>query len=325
MQSFEPYQQVFQNYLLSKTQVKEPAGLYEPVRYILSQPSKKIRPLLCLLCCELFDNDWHRALPQALAVELFHNFSLLHDDIMDQADLRRGRPSVHSKFGLNAGILSGDALLIMTYQYLLQGLDESDWNHAYTLFNQVSIQICEGQQFDIDFERIEEVDEKSYLKMIRYKTGVLIGGAMALGGIAGGANEIEIQHLFQCGEHMGIAFQIQDDYLDAFGDESRTGKRSGGDIVQRKKTLLYIQAIARADDRQRKVLQGIFSKREPIGSDEVAIVQQMYQDLDLAAICTDVKQIHFDAGLVSLRSIERNPKVKDELSKLFTMLMNRTS
>ena len=238
------YQQAFERYLAKNSGwfMDTHASLYKPIDYIMSLGGKRIRPVLTLLAYQLFDHEYSKALPQAMAVETFHNFSLMHDDIMDQATTRRGEPSVHHQFGMNAAILSGDAMLIMAYQYLVRDLTQDQLHSSVSLFSATALDICRGQQQDMDFEKEDLVSIEDYLAMIRNKTAVLLGLSMSLGAIVGGADAGSVVAMKQCGESAGMAFQIHDDYLDAFGNADQTGKERGGDIIQNKKTFLWLMA-----------------------------------------------------------------------------------
>ena len=325
MSRFDLYLNTFNAYRLEEVKKKNPSGLYDPINYLLDQPSKQIRPLLCLLSYHLYEEQWNRALPQALAVELFHNFTLMHDDIMDEAPMRRGSTAVHIRYGLNAGILSGDALLILTYHYLPRDLEPTAALEALQLFNRIAIQICEGQQYDMDFENEAEVDESMYMRMIRYKTAVLLGASMALGALAAGASALDMDLIFQCGENMGMAFQIQDDYLDVFGQMDSVGKRSGGDILQRKKTLLYIKALELASDSDRKILGEIYHKPTKLVDSDVDRVKGIFRSLRLNELCAEMKQSYFTRGMNQLNQVSTNTTVKSLISELFTQLLDRSS
>lgn len=256
------YKETFLSYLQRETLTKTPENLYLPIEYIMNLGGKRIRPVLALMSCDLFGTDYNRALEAALCVEMFHNFTLIHDDIMDRAELRRGKETVHKKWDLNAGILSGDALMILSYQRL-----ESYHGHVYkelmSLFNQVAIEVCEGQQLDIDFESMTTVDLNTYFKMISCKTAVLVGCSLRMGAIVAAATQEDQEEIYEFGRNLGIAFQLQDDYLDTFGT-SDFGKKIGGDILEHKKTYLYIKTLQLADDKDKKALLDLY------GSDDTS-------------------------------------------------------
>ena len=232
-----------------------PAELYDPCNYILTLGGKRLRPALLLMGYELFKNDVEKALPAAWAVELFHNFSLMHDDIMDAAPLRRGQPTVHTRWNTTTGILSGDVMLIYAYQFLSSVENKAIIARLLSTFNRVAREVCEGQQMDINFETRDNVKIPEYLNMISLKTAVLLGGALEMGAICAGANESDLNHLSEFGRLAGVAFQIQDDKLDTYGDSAKFGKQVGGDILQNKKTLLVLKTLEVASEKDCQELQ----------------------------------------------------------------------
>ena len=234
MKGIEDYRKSLTDYLDEIVVVKEPKELYNPIRYIVSLGGKRLRPVLTLMSCDFFNAEYKNALPAALALELFHNFSLIHDDIMDEAPLRRGKETVHEKWDLNTGILSGDAMLILAYQ-LFENYEPLMFSELAKLFSETALQVCEGQQYDVDFETRMDVSITEYLKMIEHKTAVLLGAAMQMGAIVAGASDTCKQNCYEFGKNLGIAFQLQDDYLDCFGDPENFGKQVGGDIISNKK------------------------------------------------------------------------------------------
>ena len=254
----EVYKTEFQNYLKRKTVVKEPKNLYEPIDYILSLGGKKLRPILALLSADAFGIDYKKALDVALAIEVFHNFTLIHDDIMDDAPLRRGKVTVHEKWDINTGILSGDAMLILAYQYL-ESYDAPVFKKLTQLFSKTGVEVCEGQQLDIDFETRDDVSIDDYMQMITLKTSVLVASTLKMGAIIAEASEDEAQKIYDFGLNLGIAFQLQDDYLDAFGDQKTFGKQVGGDIIENKKTYLYLTALKKCNPSEKERLQELFS------------------------------------------------------------------
>jgi len=258
MHNIQFYQEAFTDYLKQFKIAREPSSLYGPIDYILDLGGKRLRPVLTLMAAEIFDGDYKKALNAALSVEVFHNFSLIHDDIMDEAPLRRGKETVHVKWGLNTGILSGDAMLIMAYQ-LFESYESDTFQKLVKLFSATALEVCEGQQFDMDFETRDDVGMDDYLKMIEYKTAVLIGAAMKMGAIISNAPEADQESIYDFGKNLGIAFQLQDDYLDAFGDPKTFGKQTGGDIIENKKTFLYLKAIEFSTKEGKGELQNLFS------------------------------------------------------------------
>lgn len=275
MLSIEAYRKEFVDYLNWFTTLKEPKNLYEPLQYFLRLEGKRLRPVLTLMTTEIFDVDYLKALNAALAVEVFHNFSLIHDDIMDDAPLRRGKETVHEKWNINTGILSGDAMLIMAYQ-LFEKYEADTFRSLAKLFSKTALQVCEGQQYDIDFETRDDVTIPEYLKMIEYKTAVLVGAAMQMGAIVANASETEQICIYEYGKNLGIAFQLLDDYLDAFGDPETFGKQVGGDIIENKKTYLYLKALEFSSDENKKELIRLFSFSSGDNKAKIETVKQFF-------------------------------------------------
>lgn len=261
----------------SRIQEREPVQLYRPMTYILQLGGKRLRPVLTLMTTDAMGGDFREALPAALALEMFHNFSLVHDDIMDAAPLRRGKPTVHTKWDINTGILSGDAMLIQSYQ-LFEAYDPVLFKTLTGLFSKTALEVCEGQQYDVDFETMDEVGIGQYLQMIRCKTAVLLGACMKMGAIIAGASEPEQQAAYNFGLDLGVAFQLQDDYLDAFGDPETFGKQLGGDIMENKKTYLYLKAIELADASEIRELQHLFSIKPHDREGKVSRVCAIYEE-----------------------------------------------
>lgn len=276
MLTISDYQTHFLNYLSQKNIVKEPKNLYEPIFYILNLGGKRLRPVLVLMTTEIFGGEYEKALDAALAVEVFHNFSLIHDDIMDAAPLRRGKETVHEKWNVNTGILSGDAMLINAYQ-LFESYEGDVFKELAMLFTKTAIEVCEGQQYDVDFETRDDVTIAEYIKMIEYKTAVLVGAAMKMGAIIANVDEKSKSAIYDFGRLLGIAFQLQDDYLDAFGDPETFGKQVGGDIIENKKTFLYLKAIEYGSASERKQLEGLFSLTPKDAAAKIETVKELYQ------------------------------------------------
>ncbi len=275
MHSINQYQEFIANYLESQYETKEPKNLYEPIHYILGLGGKRMRPVLTLMSAEVFDADYKKALPAALAVEVFHNFSLIHDDIMDDAPLRRGNVTVHEKWDINTGILSGDAMLILAYQYF-EKYDPAIFRELAKLFSKTALEVCEGQQWDVDFETRTDVSIPEYLKMIQYKTAVLVAAAMKMGAIIAETSEENANLIYDFGLNLGLAFQLQDDYLDAFGNPETFGKQVGGDIIENKKTYLYLKALEFANNDQAEKLVHLFSIHPNDSSDKIAAVKEIF-------------------------------------------------
>ncbi len=276
MHSVEQYRTGFISYLQQKTKVKEPVNLYEPITYILELGGKRLRPVLTLLTTEIFGTDYNKALDAALAIELFHNFSLMHDDIMDDAPLRRGKTTVHEKWNVNTAILSGDAMLITAYQ-LFENYENETFKNLAKLFSKTALQVCEGQQYDMDFEIRTDVGITEYLKMIEYKTAVLIAASLKMGAIVAGASLEEQKNVYDFGKNLGIAFQLQDDYLDAFGDPKTFGKQVGGDIIANKKTFLYLKALELGTPDQQKELRDLFSIQPKYPVAKINTIKDIFQ------------------------------------------------
>lgn len=275
MQIIEDYQKAFIKYLNEKSTIKEPKGLYEPITYILQLGGKRLRPVLTILSAHIFGGNYKRTFDAALAIEVFHNFTLVHDDIMDDAPLRRGKATVHEKWNLNTGILSGDAMLIQSYQ-LLENYEGVEYKELMSLFSKTAIEVCEGQQYDIDFETRDDVTIPEYLKMIEYKTSVLVAAAMKMGAIIAGASKDDQNSIYEFGRNLGIAFQLQDDYLDAFGNPETFGKQVGGDILENKKTYLYLTALQHSTPSQREQLLKLFDTKSASDS-KIELVKSLFK------------------------------------------------
>jgi geranylgeranyl diphosphate synthase type II len=275
MHSINQYREFIADYLESQYETKEPKNLYDPIHYILGLGGKRMRPVLTLMSAEVFDADYKKALPAALAVEVFHNFSLIHDDIMDDAPLRRGNVTVHEKWDINTGILSGDAMLILAYQYF-EKYEPSIFRELAKLFSKTALEVCEGQQWDVDFETRTDVSIPDYLKMIQYKTAVLVAAAMKMGAIIAETSEENANLIYDFGLNLGLAFQLQDDHLDAFGNPETFGKQVGGDIIENKKTYLYLKALEFASKEQANKLTELFSIQPEDSSEKIVAVKEIF-------------------------------------------------
>jgi len=275
MRTLSIYQELISTYFSELHLTKEPKNLYQPISYILSIGGKKIRPILTLMATEVFDVDCKKALAAATAVEVFHNFSLVHDDIMDDAPLRRGNVTVHEKWDINTGILSGDAMLILAYQHF-EEYEPNIFRKLAKLFSKTALEVCEGQQYDVDFETRTDVTIPEYLKMIEYKTAVLVGAAMKMGAIVAETSEENANLIYDFGLNLGIAFQLQDDYLDAFGNPETFGKQVGGDIIENKKTYLYLKAIEFASQQEKEQLLHLFSIQPTENKNKIESVKELF-------------------------------------------------
>jgi len=281
MHGFKTLQEYFNQVLGKESFKKEPLTLYEPINYTMNLGGKRLRPILCLASCELFGGTLSDALNAAIGIELFHNFTLLHDDIMDEAPIRRGQPSVYKKWNSNVAILSGDTMFAKAYEYIGK-VDQSKLPEVHRVFTQTAIDVCEGQQYDMNFEEKTHVTEAEYINMIRLKTAVLLGGSLKIGGIIGGASKEDLEYIYQFGEKLGIAFQLKDDLLDAYADQEKFGKQTGNDIVTNKKTYLLIRAFDQADERQRERLNYYFDNSKKFEDGEkIRTVMEIFDQLGI--------------------------------------------
>ncbi|WP_222982937.1 polyprenyl synthetase family protein [Flagellimonas meishanensis] len=275
--TIEQYRTKFIAQLEARIQLSEPKNLYEPIQYILGLGGKRLRPVLTLMAVELFGGKAEAGMDAALAVEMFHNFSLMHDDIMDDAPLRRGKTTVHEKWDVKTGILSGDAMLILAYQFF-ESYPPEVFKELSKLFSQTAIEVCEGQQYDVDFETRWDVTIPEYLKMIEYKTSVLVAAALKMGAIVANAPKEDAEAIYGFGKNLGIAFQLQDDYLDAFGDPKTFGKQVGGDIMENKKTFLYLTSIGKGTKEQRESLLHLYSIKPKDPTAKVETVKSIFEE-----------------------------------------------
>lgn len=323
MPSLDFFQTEFEKHLMQKSIIKEPKNLYEPIQYILNIGGKRLRPVFTLMVCTIFDKPYHKALDAAMAIELFHNFSLMHDDIMDNAPLRRGQQTVHEKWNINTGILSGDALLILAYQ-LFENYPPEVFYQLAKLFSTTAIEVCEGQQMDIDFQQKDEVSIDDYLLMITNKTAVLLGAAMAMGAIVAEVSEDEKNHIYEFGKNLGIAFQLQDDYLDTFGDSKTFGKQAGGDIIENKKTFLYLYALENASDEDVIILKNLFSIRPQNPTDKIETVKKIYQSSGSVTKIAEKIKNHTSDAISCLDLLSLNSENKKQLTDFANHLINRS-
>ena len=297
----------------------EPEKLYAASQYLLTVKGKRIRPVMCLMGNELFDAIKDDTFHVATAIELFHNFTLVHDDIMDRAPLRRGIETVHKKFGESTALLAGDVMMVVAYQYLNK-ISTEYLHPVLNLFNNTAKQVCEGQQLDMDFEKIPDVNFEDYVKMIGLKTSVLLAGSLQLGAILGGAGSGNQQHIYEFGKNLGIAFQIQDDYLDAFGDPEKFGKKAGGDIMANKKTFLWLQTMKVASSEQQKELKQLFSEDD---ESKINKVLEIYKSCNIDEWAKQLKQKYFSIALTHLEEIAVLSSRKKPLEELADYLMER--
>ena len=303
------------------TYPNSPSKLYQPIEYVMGLGGKRMRPILLLMAHQLFDKKIEKAIPPALGIEVFHNFSLLHDDIMDNAPIRRGQQTVHEKWDNNVAILSGDTMLVQAYK-LLSDVDKNILKEVLSVFNKAATQVCEGQQWDMDFESQKEISLQEYLKMIENKTAVLLAASLQIGGITAGTSKENQNNLYHFGLNMGIAFQLKDDLLDAFGNLENFGKRVGGDIMANKKTFLYLKALQIANDSQQENLHRYFSS-DDVSKEKVTEVKAIFTDLDIPKHTKDMMRAYYTKAMRHLDAIDSENKAP--LISFFEKLMDRIS
>lgn len=323
MDTISDYKSIIADYIQDIKLDKKPAELYQPIQYILSLGGKQIRPILTLFSAEIFGIDHQKALYAATAIELFHNFSLIHDDIMDEAPLRRGQETVHQKWNTNTGILSGDAMLILAYQYF-ENYEPTIFRELAKLFSKTALQVCEGQQLDINFETRDDVAIDEYIQMIEYKTAVLVGAALEMGAIVAETSDKNRKDIYDFGRYLGIAFQLQDDYLDAFGDVASFGKQVGGDILENKKTFLYLKALLKGTAAQQSALKQWFATTDNNGEEKIAQVKKIFEDTKATDDIKAEIEKYTDEAIRKLEQLEIGDNYKQELKNFALDLMNRS-
>lgn len=301
---------------------REPKSLYEPVRYALSMGGKRIRPTLMLMAYNLFKDDPERILMQAVGLETYHNYTLLHDDLMDNADLRRGHETVHKHWDANTAILSGDSMLVLSYQRMATGLTDK-LKPVLDTFTETALEIGEGQQYDMEFETRDDVDESEYIEMIRLKTSVLLACALKIGAIMADAPKADADNLYKFGEQIGLAFQLQDDYLDVYGDSKVFGKEIGGDITSNKKTFMLINAFNHADTEQRKELQRWVAATTFDRKEKVAAVTRLYNEIGVDRMARDRIAYYFEQSRKYLNATQVAPERKEQLRLYAQKMMKR--
>lgn len=322
MERIETYKENFVSYLNEKITLKEPANLYEPIHYILQIGGKRLRPVLTLMTCDLFNGNVKQAYDAALGIEIFHNFTLVHDDIMDSAPIRRGKETVHKKWDTNTGILSGDAMLIMAYQ-CFENYEPVVYKKLLKLFSKTSLEVCEGQQLDVDFESRMDVNIPEYIQMITYKTSVLVAAAMKMGTIIAEVDAIEAERIYEFGLNLGIAFQLQDDYLDTFGDEALFGKQIGGDIAENKKTFLYLKAIEVCGIDDKEKLMGFYDANAK-NDNKIEKVTQIFNNNNIAEITIQEIERFTNKSFEILDKLSISNEKKVILKNFGNSLMKRT-
>jgi len=321
MQTLSQLTDQFLNYLKNNPFRKEPVELYEPIDYIMGLGGKRLRPILVLMSYQLFKDDLEKIMPAAMAVEVFHNFSLVHDDIMDEAPLRRGKATVHTKYDVSTGILSGDVMLILVYKYLMMLKGNEHLIEIMDVFNQVAIDVCEGQQMDMNFETQDDVQIEDYIKMISLKTAALIAGALELGALGAGTSQKNIKHISEFGKNIGIAFQLQDDILDTFGDPEKFGKKVGGDIAQNKKTYLWLKSLQLATPAIKEELITQLKNTDEIF--KIEKVKSIYRELNIREISEELKVEYQKKAFEHLDAIEVEDSKKFLLRNLAIQLLAR--
>ncbi len=302
----------------------KPSELYDPIKYSLDAGGKRIRPVLVLAACNLFSNDVKPAIFPAMAVEIFHNFTLLHDDIMDKADVRRNRPTVHKKWNENIAILSGDAMVIKAYQQIIKAPKEN-LVAIVELFNKTANEVCEGQQYDMNFEQRKEVSESEYIEMIRLKTSVLVAASLKIGALSAGADETEAQKLYEFGLNLGLAFQLQDDYLDVYGDPLKFGKKIGGDIVANKKTYMLIKAMQLADASDRLIIDRLLIENSNDPANKIASMIAIFDKLNIKHFVKTKMESYYHLAMQALNSVNVEQPNKLQLIDFADKLMERES
>ena len=322
MQTAVEIKNVFEEYLKRSNFNGDPQTLYDPINYILSLKAKRARPVMLLLGCQLFDSQIESALPAGLAIEVFHNFTLLHDDIIDDAPIRRGHDAVHIKFGTNKAILAGDAMMVLANK-LLNTVQTDEGSYISKQFNKAALAICEGQQLDTDFETSDDVTIEDYIEMIRKKTAVLLGVSLEIGALIGGASREDAKRLYQFGEQFGISFQIQDDLLDAFGDQEKVGKQTGGDILQGKKTYLYLKALDLLEGQEKLDFIDAYSSKDELG--KVEKIKAKFKSIGADEYSRQLRDAYHDLAFSHLNQSHHNQEAIDNLVEYSNLFIARES
>ncbi len=322
MQKFETLLEEFCEFLNNENLNFEPKELYKPISYTLDLGGKRIRPVMALLCCNFFGGDYKEAMNTAMGIEIFHNFTLLHDDIMDDAPIRRGKETVYKKWDSNIAILSGDTMFALAYQYITKTKIEH-LKKTLEIFNKTAIEVCEGQQFDMNYETEENVSIEDYTKMIKLKTAVFLGASLKIGAIIGGASQKDVDNIYYFGEYLGMAFQLQDDFLDVFGDEEKFGKKTGGDIISNKKTYLYLKAFELAKGNDLETLKKHFIPNHSDNNKKVEKIKEAYLKLGVDKHSEEEINEYYQQAMAYLDKIECRKNNKSELKSLAGRLIRR--
>ena len=322
MGSYEELIVYFEDQLSQQAFGQQPGELYAPIRYTLELGGKRIRPILTLMSCELFGGKKEEALSQAIAIELFHNFTLIHDDIMDNAPIRRGKKTVFKKWNANIAILSGDTLFALAYQYAQKARIDI-LPSTLSVFSQTAIEVCEGQQFDLNYEESNTVSVNEYIEMIRLKTAVLFGASLKIGALVGGAKIEDANALYDFGINIGLGFQLKDDLLDTFGDEKVFGKQTGGDIISNKKTFLYLKALEIADEAQKEALIHLYNTVNIANEEKTEKVKDIFSQLKVDQLTNDLIDHYYMAGMKKLDVISIGEENKDILRDIAQRMIER--
>ncbi|WP_300724439.1 polyprenyl synthetase family protein [uncultured Bacteroides sp.] len=321
--SSKELQKQIQSYIESLSYSRDPKGLYDPIEYVLDLGGKRLRPVLMLLAYNLYKGDVESIFSQATAIETYHNFTLLHDDLMDNADMRRGKPVVHKKWNPNTAILSGDAMLILSYEFMMRGCPVEHMRDVMDVFGRTALEVCEGQQWDMEFEDRMDVTVPEYIEMIRLKTSVLLAGALKIGAILAGASKEDAQHLYDFGIKSGLAFQLQDDYLDVYGDPAVFGKKIGGDILCNKKTFMLLTALKEADSTTRAELERWIIAENYDPSEKIASVTAIYNKVGVGDICQELIDRYYKESIDCINKVSVPESNKRNLLDFVRNLMNR--
>jgi len=322
MQKFEQLLNDFREFLNNENLNFEPKELYEPISYTLALGGKRLRPVMALLSCDYFGGDYNEAMNTAMGIEIFHNFTLLHDDIMDDAPIRRGKDTVYKKWNSNIAILSGDTMFALAYKYITKTKAEY-LQPILEVFNQTAIEVCEGQQFDMNFETDDNVCIEDYMMMIRLKTAVFLGASLKIGAIIGGASQNDVENIYHFGEYLGMAFQLQDDFLDVYGDEEKFGKKTGGDIITNKKTYLYLKAFELAGEEDLAILKKHFVPNHPDSNQKIQKIKDIYLKLGVDKYSEIEIKNYYQKAMSYLDKIEHSGNNKAELKSLANRLIKR--
>ncbi|MDL2265299.1 polyprenyl synthetase family protein [Parabacteroides sp. OttesenSCG-928-G21] len=322
MLSLEQILQRIESEIARLQYIREPQSLYDPIKYILSLGGKRIRPALALIACNIYSESIESAIKPALGLEVFHNFTLLHDDLMDNADKRRGKPTAHKVWNANSAILSGDAMLILAYK-LIEETESQKLKEILNIFSQTSLEICEGQQYDMEFESRLDVSEAEYLEMIRLKTAVLLACSLKTGAILGGAPENDANHLYEFGINIGLMFQLKDDLLDVYGNTNSFGKNIGGDIACNKKTFLLINALRLANKEQSHILNEWLNKKEYDTAEKIAVISQIYDELNLKHLTEKKMEKYYQTAFLHLDKLNVTHEKTELLQSVCNQLIYR--